>query len=303
MPRVETIEEEDEDDEEEEQVTAVSDLPADEEPLPEVSRPKRRAKATETCTATTTTTTTSDTSISTLSDGKLLQVLTARAVDSESLKKRLTDMLGVKDPLDNEKMNWGQWMASCAYQVPRERWASFRQETYDLLCSYVPHTLQPVATTTTTITTSTVARTDTVTTAAVSRSLSAPAESTGSSGPSTTFSQQSYHQLQSFGGGDQYLQQTPQSSGFYTNYPSSQSGYTPSMYSQGPSGRFTQGQSSAPSVAAGSSGLQSQGQGQVPSYSPSHRAFSNLSTPELPSGDTSFSPSFTSLLLNPDGDN
>lgn len=241
-------------------------------------------------------------SIGTVSDGKLLQVLAARAVDSESLKKKLEELCGLKDFVTAERVNWGQWLASCAGQVAPARWESFRQETYDLMCRYVPTHPTPLATTS--VTSSVVCTTPTIT-----RSLSAPSSTPVATTASTLttlssarsisalFSdqqQQPYPQPQ-----QQALQQAchqyqqPAHGQYMSPHASQYYGYSaPSLYL---------GQSVSTGPVAGTSGASSQGQ--VQAYSTpnpqSEGAISNLTTPEMPSASTSTQPSsFTTSLLD-----
>jgi len=133
------------------------DIIPDGEELPVMPRPgDRQQRKKSTTSATTTPASTSaaaQAAAASLSDGSLLQVLAARTVDSQSLKKRMEEMMGWKDFKAAERVNWGQWLSSCAGQVAPERWSSFRHDTYELMCKYVPE--PPLNPTTTTVVTST----------------------------------------------------------------------------------------------------------------------------------------------------
>lgn len=78
-------------------------------------------------------------------DQNLIQFLASRAVDSEQLKKRLDSVLAEsRDPQMAEKLHYGQWMASCIAQVPDDRWAEFIAQSVALLGEFVPnHHLPP----------------------------------------------------------------------------------------------------------------------------------------------------------------
>ena len=96
----------------------------------------------------TATTTVSVSPSSTITDANLLNVLAARAVDSEALKKKLEEVIGSRDFMQCERLNWGQWLSSCAGQVEAHRWASFRKDSLELMEKYLPttdHTPPPKA--------------------------------------------------------------------------------------------------------------------------------------------------------------
>lgn len=221
------------------------------------------------------------TNASSLSDGKLLQVLAARAVDSEGLKKKLEDMLGIKDFNTAERINWGQWFASCAGQIPAVHWGSFRQESLDLIWRYLPSSRDgpdapiPVSA---------------PAPAPVSRSMSAPSSSSAFSAPtslqSSLYGQQGGQQLSSSVSGQSYMrsQQSSSLSGYYGGYcpPTTQPVQPQPLYSP-TSAMYQQGQQ----VVGQSASSQPSAAGQVQSYSPSSRVFSNLSTPELNSANSS----------------
>jgi len=289
------------------------DNASENQPLPVILSPaqlrqkKKAAAAAATAETADTAVVTVTGSVATLSDGKLLSLLAARAVDSDVLKKKLQDLLGVRDFFQAERVNWGQWMASCAGQIPQAQWPSFRQDAYDLVCSYLPAPpiapLPPVNPPSTTIVTTAGGSTP-----LVSRSLSEPSTSmstTMSARPLFPDQQQQQQpqplsgqqqQVQSFSGGT-YMSQLQ--SGYY-NYPTGQSPqFNQSMFPQSNQGQSSlvmpniasiPGQyTSATTAPAGSRGERS-------SFSPNR--FSNLNTPDCGnnSGSSALAGSFSPVI-------
>ena len=106
------------------------DVVADvDEDLPDVTAPKNRKKDTAGPSSTSTET------------ARLLQTLSARADQTDQLTKKLDSFVSNKDPNTNEQANWGQWMASCASFVPRNRWPDFLDQSYALMRQFVPFSL------------------------------------------------------------------------------------------------------------------------------------------------------------------
>ena len=65
--------------------------------------------------------------------------LASRAVDSEQLKQKLDSVLAANtQPEKAEKLNYGQWVASCIAQVPDRRWAQFLNRSFALIQEFVP---------------------------------------------------------------------------------------------------------------------------------------------------------------------
>lgn len=119
--------------------------PHTEEATPVIEPPRSRASLTvPRTTASTTTTTTTTTLSTTLSAGasevaqNLLQVLAGRAVDSDSLKKKIESVLAEGErPFHAERIHWGQWMAACTNQVCETDWPEFTRITHDLMNRFV----------------------------------------------------------------------------------------------------------------------------------------------------------------------
>ena len=102
----------------------------DDPPLPSMSKPSTRKK---------TTPTTGSLALNLDKDSSsLLNALASRAVDSEQLKRKLENLVDSGDMYKLEKISWGQWMGTCAAQVPSDKWVTFRQRAYDLICEFVP---------------------------------------------------------------------------------------------------------------------------------------------------------------------
>jgi hypothetical protein len=73
----------------------------------------------------------------TLSSSVLQVLAESRSRETTSMHRNMEDMVG-RDFVRAEQVNRGQWMASCAGQVSSQRWASFRDATYQLISSYLP---------------------------------------------------------------------------------------------------------------------------------------------------------------------
>ena len=137
-------------------------------PFPVVSTPAQRGRRKSR------TGTTRQGACASASETELLQMLTTRAVESEMLKRKLDDLISTSDVVKQEKVNWGQWMASCVAQVPDNRWAEFTDRSLPFLREFV-HLSDPITT---------CASTTTTTSATITSSAStfrSPIASTGTS--------------------------------------------------------------------------------------------------------------------------
>lgn len=149
--------------EEEPQTSQSLTSPTEGEDLPTIHGPDRSRRAEKRRAAPTATRAQApEASVTDMSTGSLIQILAARTVDSELLKKQLLDMCGVKDFKYQERVSFGQWLSSCAGQVPEEKWTEFISECVDLMNRFVNRT-------TATATTSTAP--------SLTRSMSAPSHS------------------------------------------------------------------------------------------------------------------------------
>ena len=86
-------------------------------------------------------------------DTDLLNMLTARAVESEVLKRKLDDLVSSDDVVKQEKLNWGQWMASCIAQVSDNRWVEFTDRSLSFIREFVPASVPTTTCASTTATT------------------------------------------------------------------------------------------------------------------------------------------------------
>lgn len=75
----------------------------------------------------------------------LLQMLAQKAMDTEELRKKVDTFLNSIDPKTAEQSNWGQWLLSCSQQIPRHRWAEFREQSYQLICRFLPGATMPTS--------------------------------------------------------------------------------------------------------------------------------------------------------------
>ena len=73
------------------------------------------------------------------SDERLLQALSRRAVDSETLRKRLEELL-TKSPDTKyaERMDYGKWFTDSCVLVPDNLWPQFRTNVYNLVSAATP---------------------------------------------------------------------------------------------------------------------------------------------------------------------
>jgi len=113
----------------------------DDEVFPIIQGPKRRATKPPTTTPSTTVVTTvlqSASTTTTTIDPVVLQSLAARAVRSDELKRKLDSVLAEHtNPDKAEKLNWGQWLSTCATMVPNDTWSHFLNDSFALMSRYV----------------------------------------------------------------------------------------------------------------------------------------------------------------------
>ena len=127
------------DDEDEQRSTLPSTtgtgIEIDDETLPPLADRRKKKKATPTPDMA------SDAGHST----ELLKILTARAVETEVLKKKLDDLVSSNDVVKQEKLNWGAWLATCVSQVPQDRWDEYTQSSLDHIRQFVRTSAPPIS--------------------------------------------------------------------------------------------------------------------------------------------------------------
>ena len=113
---------------------ASQDVPDNEPAFPTLVTPRSRTQRTQCKTGTPA----EPKGGSTKSESDLLKMLTARAVETEVLKRKLDELVTSGDAVKQEKLNWGQWMASCVAQVADDKWVDFTRKSFDLIREFVP---------------------------------------------------------------------------------------------------------------------------------------------------------------------
>ena len=70
-----------------------------------------------------------------VSQDKFLQLLTSCALDSDLLKKKLDEMI-TENPErpDSERIYWGRYYTAICTRIPEDKWHTFCDRTYQLIC-------------------------------------------------------------------------------------------------------------------------------------------------------------------------
>lgn len=74
---------------------------------------------------------------------QLINLLAVRSSELTEVQKKLDQMSTLGDMVKQEKLNWGQWLASCTAQVIDSRWVEFRAKTLSVVEQYVTANAPP----------------------------------------------------------------------------------------------------------------------------------------------------------------
>ena len=68
----------------------------------------------------------------------ILELLAQKTTDTDELKRKVDQFLNSLDPQVAEQSSWGSWLSTCAQQIPRNQWADFTDQSYQLIRRFLP---------------------------------------------------------------------------------------------------------------------------------------------------------------------
>ena len=109
------------------------DLIGDDQPFPSITQSRRQKKRDSTDAAKSTDRPDEDV---------MLNQLDARMRSSDVLKNKLDTILLDMEPTTAKKLHWGSWLGACSAQIPDDKWAHFREDTFGVIRIYLPAQLR-----------------------------------------------------------------------------------------------------------------------------------------------------------------